>query len=188
MGGPSCAYAAAMSISVAPAVARCRRVRLVPLGLLALGVVLALVALFALPWYAVDLSPTPPPGADWFLVLPGDTDQHAGVVAWVLVLIAVVTALGSLLPRPGVALACRAGAPAVAAGAVLWVLGDTLLTTVIVSAADDAGWPVEDVSLLPGLVVEVVGLVLLGVGAALGPRRSDLGRSDQATSEVRAAS
>lgn len=162
-----------------------RTLRLVPLLLLGLGAALALVALVALRWYAIDGSPAVGPSGFTELPPSPDSGRHHGVLTWALVLISVVVALGSLLPWPGVALGCRAGAPAVAAAALLWVLVTTLLVVGLVSSGPvPSSW-----SAAPdlGVAVEVVGLVLLGVGAALGPR-AHAPSDPRATSEVVATS
>jgi hypothetical protein len=154
------------------------RVRPVAVILTLAGCGLAGASLGWLPWYVVSggasldapIDPTKP-----IVLVDNHNSSHHSWLVWTLFAILVVCALAADLPRAPVAPACRIFAPVLAG--LLVLIAVVRVATVDAARHIDPSLSSIDIALRYGFWVAIAGYLLLGVGAALGPRSGDVASS-----------
>ncbi|SHH01324.1 hypothetical protein SAMN05443575_3088 [Jatrophihabitans endophyticus] len=133
-----------------------------------LGAILLIVCLTALDWFSTDRHGTLSFGDVGDLLdgrgdATGFASAYFGWFAWVFLLVSVVAAVGSSFPSPALRALRVVGVVAAFAAA-----GLSFLAIQVTDSRSYVDW-LADARV--GFYLAVVGFVLIGVGAAIGPRK-----------------
>jgi hypothetical protein len=146
----------------------------VPAALAALGALLVVIALLGLPWYTPDGESLTTGDVRGILDDYGDLASGLSVayfswLSWLLLLAAAGSAVAAALPMAGLSLAFRIAGPIISGFAVLLSFGAIELKDSVYTTGEDYGRYFDTLS--AGFWTAIVGFVLVGAAAVIGPRR-----------------
>jgi hypothetical protein len=146
------------------------------------GIIATAISLAALSWYSVSgpnvitdpSDPGPAAGGSFVVLVDRDISSHHSWVVWTLFVLCAIAAVIAGLPNRIASQRMRIVAPALAAPLIIGAIARVAVPRLAVDTVGLVESGDLDVSIGFGFWLALLGLVLIAIGAAVGPRHRDV--------------